>query len=262
MAKRVLKKMASCPECGHSHKVEFVDYHYGSSGTVAGVHYRRITPSQFETTINVPGELVENQTYLGIPQQMFLAGSVGLTIGALLGHFASIPWHLSSPQVAAEIIVGSAFTGGTLGVCWLAKERAWQLGRALPAEVNRYFKLSRGERDEGPGPGPPQLTVDHRYETGRTIQYFGPLPVEVDRFNEWAQDALMGKSLAIAHWTGKGKLFSRQEYEKLLNQLKVAGTVINVSGKGNQLTGGGKRALALHLKQEGISPPSPSGERA
>jgi hypothetical protein len=184
------KKTIICPECGHSHTVTF----RGIPGQTVGVRYQRITSNQFNTAIDIPGEIVEYDRYYTLGHQLLAAGVVGVSGGTLIGYFVSIPWHVSDIYLTSEIIIGSTLTGWAVSWAWLAKERAWQLGKALPAAINHYLTLTNESKPSDEGVS---LTIDHRYrdgntESGRTVNRFGALPVDVDRFNEWAQGALVG----------------------------------------------------------------------
>jgi hypothetical protein len=240
------KRRITCPECGHRHFISLF-------GQAVGVRSKRITGNQFEHSITVPGEMIEGDRYYSISEQMIAAGAVGISAGALLGHMASIPWHVTNIALTAEIISGCALAGLALGCGFVAAERSWQLKERLPYFVRQYKMLA----NDTPPSDEVTLTVDHRYrdghtQAGRTINYFGTLPIDIDRFNEYAHCILRDDSLAIAQWTGSGRPFSRNEYDRLLGVLRSAGAVVNVPGKGNQLTGGGRRALRQHLKQEGV----------
>lgn len=254
------KKRVMCPECGHSHTIQIE----GVFGQTAGVRFKKTTENQFQQTINVPGEMVESDRYYTLGDQLLAAGAVGISAGSLIGFFISAPWHLSDPGISGQIIIGSTLTGLTISWSWLAKERAWQLCIALPMAVARYLALAN---ERGQANSNVELTVDHRYrdgntEAGRTTQRFGPLPVDVDRFNEWIQGAIIGKSLAVPNWTPRAKLFTRPEYDQLLSKMKAGKIIVNLgSNKGNTLTGGGRRALTRHLADCGITPPSPASEK-
>jgi len=253
------KKRVICPECGFSHTVR-ID---GVFGQTAGVRFKRTTENQFQQTIDVPGEMVEHDRYYTLGDQLLAAGAVGISAGALIGFSISSPWHLSDPGISGQIIIGSVLAGWAISWSWLAKERAWQLGAALPAAAARYLALANGEKQIG---GNVELTVDHQHrdghtEAGRTVNRLGALPVDVDRFNEWVQGALVGKSLAVPNWTPRAKLFTRPEYDQLLEKMRAGEIIVNLgSNKGNTLTGGGRRALTRHLSDYGIVPPSPASE--
>lgn len=83
-------------------------------------------------------------------------------------------------------------------------------------------------------------------------KFIGNLNVSRETFDEWAKEVVQPNSnLAFAHWTGKGKSFSRRSYELFLDHM--AG--INVaykSEKGWVLTNGGKRSLKRYIASVGI----------
>lgn len=190
---------------------------------------------------------------------LLISASLFLPFGAIGGSAASI--------IAPEFRPEFAAIGGSVAVAvpwvWLFFERIKRY-RTL-----RYFTEQKSTwkaaKDETIG-GNVKLTIDHRYrdgntEAGRTVNRFGELPVDVNRFNDWAQGALVGKSLGVSHWTPKAKMFTRPEYDALLDKLAQGNIIINLgSNKGNTLTGGGRRALRQHLGDFGISPPSPASE--
>ena len=253
------KKKVTCPDCGHQFPANF----QGVRGQTAGVRFTKTTDGQFQTAIDVPGEMVEHQRYYTTGDQLLGTLAVGVSAGALTGYFISIPWHVSEPGIAAEIIIGSALAGWAITSICLIRVRAWELTKALPMAINRYLALVKAKMPDNDNV---TLTVDHRYrdgntETGRTTKRFGPLPVDVTRFNEWVQGILVGKSLGISHWTPKAKLFPKDKYLLLLAKMKAGHIVVDLgSNKGHTLTQAGRRALGRHLADCGITPPSPASE--
>lgn len=248
------KERVSCPECGHKHTIE-----YGKKVQRIGVRVRRITANQFEYSLAAPIEMIESGEFASIWSDLILSGALGVAFGACGGYAA----QLVAPGFAIEIVSGGALSGWALAWGWLCAEHNQRLKRIAPwfAEQQAGWAAAK---DETIG-GNVSLTMDHRHrdgstEAGRTIQYFGILPVDIDRFNQWAvavlgSDTVPGLSLAIANWTGSGKLFSRKEYEAILGQLRKAQAVVLRGGGGNILTGGGRRALHRHLKAH---PPTPA----
>jgi len=241
-------KMIICPECNHKHRVKI----NGLKTRSIGVRAKRVTNKQFEYELTAPDKMVETERFTTIQDDLILTGALGAAVGSVCGFCAS----LFAPEYTLEIIGTGCSAGVTLAWGWLCAETNQRLKRVVP-----WFVEQKGawQRKYPQVSDAVELTVDHRFrdgntEAGRTIQYFGVLPVDVDRFNEYARavlgtDNLPGESLAIAKWTGKGKLFSRDEYEALLNLLQGPDLVVKKPGKGNMLTGGGRRALRQHLKQ-------------
>jgi hypothetical protein len=259
---QVSRKKIVCPECGHRHRIE-----YGATVKTIGVRSRKITGNQFEYSLTMPEHVnTDNPIHLSTLQSdVVLAMLVGVAGGGAGGFLA----RMVAPDYALEAIGLGACIGLGLACGWLIDETNQRLKRIPPWFLEQRAALQAGAAQVEPGAA--HLTMDHRYrdghtEAGRTVQRFGVLPVDVDRFGQWAAAVLgpetnwdkanVATSLAIANWTGSGKLFSRKEYEALLALLKQSGAVTPLPGKGNVLTGGGRRALRQHLKDH---PPAPLG---
>jgi hypothetical protein len=94
------------------------------------------------------------------------------------------------------------------------------------------------KRDRGPDIGPGYL--------------FAELPTTAQAFRTWAQGVTGGRSLAQSAWTGKGRPFSRSDYEELLAFLERARVVRWVNpdapAQGRELTRMGQEALAAYLR--------------
>ncbi len=244
------KKRAACPECGHKFTVH-ID---GLKAKQIGVRAKKITDGQFQYAITAPSDMIEAGRFITVTDDLILIGAFSLPVGALFGFVAS----LAAPDYAIELIGLGASAGVALAWGWLCAEHNQRLKRVLPWFIEQQEQWAANEWETNVGNV--SLTVDHRSETGRTIQYFGTLPVDVDRFGQWAE-AVLGtqvpaRTLAIANWTGSSGLFSRKEYVALLALLRQSEAVINQPGKGNALTCGGRRALRQHLKAH---PPTPAG---
>lgn len=250
-----MKKRITCPDCGN----RFTAQIGGQQTKKIGVRARRVTGNQFEYTITAPATMSDEDRLTTVTDDLILAAALSLPAGAAAGLLSSIV----APDYAIELI-GLGASGGTiLAWGWLCAEHNQRLKKVLP-----WFMESRrawaSARDETIG-GNVELTVVHpdsdgQTEKRRTTQYFGVLPVDVERFSQWAA-AILGtqvpaQTLAIANWTGRGKLFSRKEYDSLLALLRKAQAVIlRGGGEGHILTGGGRRALYQHLKAHLPTPP-------
>jgi hypothetical protein len=262
MIKKIRKK-AICPECNHKHTVEIEIYRQTRQLATYGVRSRRVTDNQFEYTVTAPQEMVEEIEDEGQVRTIFndlalgacFAGCTGVVAGGIASALmpAHLPNNIEIEAIAQTIIIWGGI-GGMVAYGWLCDEYNTRLKPEWATA-----------KDEAIG-GNVELTVDHRYrdgntEAGRTVNRFGTLPVDVERFNEWAQSALVGKSLAVSNWTPLAKMFTRPEYDQLLAKMTAGGIIVNLgSNKGNNLTGGGRRALTRHLIDCGKTPPSPVGE--
>lgn len=252
------KKRVVCPECGHRHTVKIDSIKGRRSGIRARAGARK---GDFEYTITATDQQIESGHFSSVTDDLILTAAFGVIVGGTCGILAG----LALPDYTIEAVGLGASVGVTIAWGWLLAETNQRLKATLPFFIRQRRNWQAGAQA---GTQSVELTVDHRYrdghtESGRTIQYFGKLPVDVERFNEWAT-AVLGsgtmpaETLAQAAWVGlkKGKLFSRTEYEPLLAHLVAGGTVVNLPGKGHVLTIGGRRALRQHLKPR---PPIPLG---
>lgn len=86
---------------------------------------------------------------------------------------------------------------------------------------------------------------------GNRRAFFHDLPTEPALFTTWAQAAVNGQSLAVGHWVGNGRPFSRSDYEALLEFLHGAGVVTwlnaDAPAQGRTVTKPGKAALDAWL---------------
>lgn len=252
------KRVVTCPDCALSFTVPIG----GQQVQTIGVRSRQVTGNQVEYTITTPEGVVESGRVSTATSDALFIGFFSLCLGALAGGICNslLTGHLPNNAVieaTAQTAIVWASGGGVIGYGWLCAEHNQRLKSVLPKFIEQK-KAWASARDETIS-GNVSLTMDHRYrdgntEAGRTIQYFGELPVDVERFNQWAE-AVLGtrvpaQTLAHAAWSplAKGKLFSRTEYEPLLAHMVNCGTVVNQPGKGHILTGGGRRALHQHLK--------------
>jgi len=223
-----------------------------------GVRAKRITANQFEYTLNGPAEISDDARFSTVADDLVLSGAFGGALGAVAGGAVAV--------FAPEYALHGAGVGMSAGVAlawgWLCAEHNQRLKRVLPWFVEQRQNWKRPELGDD---GEIRLTVDHLHrdsysEQGRSIALLGTLPVDVERFRAWAQGAIRGDSLAIKHWTGAERPFSRDEYDRLLLKMRAANIVTNLPGKGNTLTNPGKHALKRILAE--TPSPTPAEERA
>jgi len=253
------KMRVICPECQHKHMVQ-----YGVQAKTTGVRSHRLTDNKFKYEITVP-EHVSNEAirFSNIRDDLIGAAIFGALVGGPVGLIA----NLLFPGYEGQLVIVCA--GVATAYAWgcLLAETNQRLKATLPFFIRHKASWQSGTDQAEAVNHDVNLTIDHRYrdgatEAGRTIEYFGELPVDVGRFNRWA-DAVLGgdgvppQTLAQSAWVPltKGKLFSRTEYEPLLAHMVKGGTAIKKPGKGHVLTSGGRRALRQHLKQTPPTPP-------
>lgn len=244
------KKRVICPECQYVYTIQ-----YGIQAKTTGVRSKPgARKGEMNYEITVPEHVSsESVRFSGIRDDLIGAAILGVLGGGTCGLIIA---PLFPGYEGQAVIIGAAIATTYAWGC-LQAETNQRLKRVLPSFLERRAAWQAGKAEANQDV---HLTVDHRYrdgntEAGRTIEYFGSLPVDVERFNRWAVAVLggngvPGETLAHTAWVGlkRGKLFSRTEYEPLLAHLAAGGTVINLPGKGHVLTGGGRRALRQHLK--------------
>jgi hypothetical protein len=243
-AKAKMKKAVKCPDCGH----HFVAQIGGIQAQSIGV--TRSRDDLFQFSLTAPKEMMETEKFFKVSEDMLVTGGLSLFAGGLCAFFVSV----FEPDYTIYAGVIGSLGSVTYAWWWLIDERYQRLRRMPKMILEQWHKgmdLIPEANNEV------TLTIDTRNEyDGYTSKYFGKLPVEVDRFNKWARAALDGQSIAIDVWTGGGCEFNRKtEYEPLLALMRAANVVKKLPGKGNTLTGPGRRALHQHLK---VHPPTPA----
>jgi hypothetical protein len=251
MAKRI-----ECPECGYRVRIPKKNI------KTIGIRSKR-RGQGFDYEMTVPEDITEDGRVTTTSNDATLISLFSLYAGVMGAGITSafLPNHLhynTVTLITAQVGTITMAAAGFLGYGYLCAESNQRLKRILPFFYKQKKNWAMGQQ-LAESTGAVTLTIDTRNEyDGFTSRYFGPLPVEVKRFNLWATAAIEGNSLAINKWTGGGKEFDRYtEYQPLLEMMLNAGVLVK-SGKGNVLTHTGKRTLRQHLK---AYPPPPFHER-
>jgi len=169
---------------------------------------------------------------------------------------------IATPTAAAAAVMGyywvdSLVIGGVVGtvvvtITWLVRMDAHS--KLLWLVENVTGRDLDGDGKTVPPPAPPvQIEVSHTAPNGnlqRMLLFELPDGITEKTFHNWiaavTNDGI--HTLARSHWVGRGKPFSRSQYDNFLKELERAGLVHNVGdGRGRQLTNGGKRALKRQL---------------
>jgi hypothetical protein len=95
--------------------------------------------------------------------------------------------------------------------------------------------------DERAGQPASRLTLEVKQGNGKRFDYI-PLDVSEETFLTWARAVLGGHTLAVASWVGRGRPFSRGQYDAMMSSLEAAGIVRQDSG-GRVLSPAGRAAL-------------------
>lgn len=231
--------MAKCPYCGRPVVLarggnwQAVNHHNlelttgGGAAAATRTDYERRAPAREPTIagdVAVPG------------LQAAITGAIGAAVTAGGSLAIGYPFW-------ASMQAGAAGGLAVLAVTWLARMGAH----------NRLLwmieTITGGDDRATAAPPPPPVLVEVTNDTGNggTMRRFElPKGVTESMFRNWAQQTAAGiKTPARAQWVGRGKPFSRGQYEALVGELETAGIVHdNGDGAGRRLTLGGRRAMA------------------
>jgi len=173
----------------------------------------------------------------------FTAIMLGIGAGVVV-HWQAWPWWY------VAIVVAMTWLLMTSGV-WLrllndSRELLWKVETWSNRDLD-------GDGTTGEPEEPAQVVrLEVKQEkAGSHSSFFHDMPTEPAVFTTWAQAAVNGQSLAVGHWTGSGRPFSRSDYEALLDFLQGAGVVAwqnpDAPAQGRRVTKPGKAALKAWL---------------
>lgn len=192
-------------------------------------NYDKTTPvSKIET-----GDITAAAYDAGISLAIAGVGATGIML--LVGYSE---WYVAGPMLGFVVGAGRYF-----GMVNFAKGLT---------KIIESWGSDEVEVIEAPEPLPkvPPLEVVHKNERGaiQSIQRFNHLPQNVlENFPHFAQQAEI-KGLSVDAWTGAGGVFSKSEFNELMNALAEAGIVEwvnpNAKAQGRRVTRSGARALA------------------
>lgn len=216
-------------------KTRFSKGRYYGAGLPVAVDRGSVVPEWSEASYSEPARAASLASDVGVPAlQALISGMVA----ALLVAVGVMAWGWSWAAVGASGV-------GVLAITWallLVDHR-----RLLWAVEN----LTSGDLD-GDGvvgnPEPARLVLEVKQETSeRRGLDFLHLDVDQAIFLTWARAALAGQSLAVAAWVGRGRPFTRGQYEGMLAELERSGIVRLSDARnpqnGRELTGAGRAAL-------------------
>jgi hypothetical protein len=152
---------------------------------------------------------------------------------------SGLPWWTFAP------VAPVAWALAVVGLVMSGRRHLWNV-----EEITQETELVKA----APAPaGEVGLVISHQDSNGKFIRGLNlTLPgVTADAFREFARTVTRrGGRLAVIDWTGKGKMFSKNVYGKLLSALIEAGIVEDTS-TGRRLTDEGRAALVGFCEGEG-----------
>ena len=233
-----IKKQAikNCPSCGVSiHQKytfesvltgDFVNYHDGDYEAI------RETPTRaysLEADLLVPaGQVVFTCLVAAFP-----AGVAALylqwgwyPVSAIVSVVASLAWSSVLSDVRARSVITETFS---------------YQGDAREKTVHEFEQRNRGIR----------MDVVHTTSNIASRMQLLELPERVteQQFREYLRDIVAGKSLARKNWTGEGKQFSRDVYDKIVECLVTAGMVHVLENRERRITNAGRHCINGMIKR-------------
>lgn len=186
-----------------------------------------------------------------------------LLTGLALGIPSSAVMGMLGYDTATSLATGAIIGLSAISVTWLIKMDAHSRLLWLVESVTGRDIDGDGETGE-PEPvakaDPVRLEVVSEPAPGKFSGLNIDLPVGVDRglFAHWAAMVVNnGVSTGRTHWTGAGRPFSRELYDKFLIALETAGIIHDYGdGRGRVLTTGGKHSLQRFLRTAEPLPPT------
>lgn len=181
----------------------------------------------------------------------FSALMLGIIAGCLV-YWQAWPWWVVLSVVAMTWLLVTSVT-------WLrlmndSRELLWKLETWTNTDLDGDGKTGEGESKSREPEHVVRLEVEQKDGDAVRHVFFHDLPTEPALFTTWAQAAVNGQSLAVGHWTGNDRPFSRSNYEALLDFLHGAGVVTwqnaDAPAQGRKVTRPGKAALKAWLGGE------------
>lgn len=191
----------------------------------------------------------ESDVWVPLLQAAITGAFSALLLGIISGvvvHWQGWPWWYAGLTALGVWLLVTSST-------WLrllsdSRELLWKLETWSNRDLDGDGKTGEPESRE------PTETVRLEVQqtgNGSNSAFFHDLPTEPALFTTWAQAAINGQSLAVGHWTGNGRPFSRSDYEALLEFLHGAGVVTwqnkDAPAQGRRVTRPGKAALEVWL---------------
>lgn len=188
--------------------------------------------------------------------QSLLTGlAIGVPSAAVMG--------MLGYDTGASLATGAAIGLTAISVTWLIKMDAhsrllWLVESVTGRDIDGDGET--GEPEPVARPEPVRLEVVKEAAPGKFAGMNIDLPEGVDRglFAHWAAMVVNnGMSTGRTHWTGAGRPFSRELYDRFLVALETAGIIHDYGdGKGRVLTTGGKHSLKRFLRSADTLPPT------
>ncbi|MCD4738332.1 MAG: hypothetical protein K8R89_03620 [Anaerolineae bacterium] len=218
------------------------NYHRGA----AAVASNWAVDNWAEISFEEPARSASKEADVVVPllQSLITGGIAALFVGSVAGGLAiQSGWSWHTPLLAA--LAGGAVVTSIMWSNLLSDTRS------LLRKIETYTQ--RDLDGDGVIGEPARVSFEvRRHEKQRHSTFFSELPISEESFTTWARAAVAEQSISQDSWTGSRGLFSRSEYEELLDFLTRAWVIrwINPQAKaqGRVITNAGKAALRTWLE--------------
>ena len=165
-----------------------------------------------------------------------VAGAVTLALCVAFG------WQMRIAGAVALAVLALAWV-------WLLVDHRrllWAVENLTHADVNRDGAIGQLE--------PARLVLEVKHSGGERSGFdFLHLGIDQADFLTWARAVLDGRSLAVGQWVGRGRLFTRGQYDALMSELERAGIVraadVRNPQSGRELSPAGRAALRACVRE-------------
>lgn len=165
-----------------------------------------------------------------------VAGAVTLALCVAFG------WQMRIAGAVALAVLALAWV-------WLLVDHRrllWAVENLTHADVNRDGAIGQ--------PEPARLVLEVKHSGGERSGFdFLHLGIDQADFLTWARAVLGGQSLAVGQWVGRGRLFTRGQYDALMSELERAGIVRAADARnpqsGRELSPAGRAALRACVRE-------------
>lgn len=230
------KQNSECPNCGCQ-----ISYHSTFENALSG-KFDNPDGGAWSVTSFLPTRKADLISDVAVPgAQALITAVLSLPLSAAAAILFEHEWYYSFS--IAALVMGASWIKGI-----------------------RRLELERGESKEfsyEPADSPEDIEPRSRKEKKISLEIISkdddfkasmkiidlPDGVSASEFVQFCRDILSGRTFARKDWVGSGMQFSRDQYDGLMSAMLDAGLIIQVAGKGKVLTPGGKRAIAMMIRQ-------------
>ena len=215
---------------------------YQSVSSVASGARGAVAPAdQWDVYHSEPARAASVASDVAVPALQSLIS--GVVAGAVtLALCVAFGWQMRIAGAVALAVLALAWV-------WLLVDHRrllWAVENLTHADVNRDGAIGQLE--------PARLVLEVKHSGGERSGFdFLHLGIDQADFLTWARAVLDGRSLAVGQWVGRGRLFTRGQYDALMSELERAGIVRAADARnpqsGRELSPAGRAALRACVRE-------------